>query len=164
MHSAYISVGSNLGDSLKNCKNGILALAESGQSTLKAQSSYYKTEPVDYKDQEWFINAVVLIGTTLDPYGLLNELNSIQLSAGRIKDAVRFGPRILDLDIIFYDDLIINSSDLIVPHPRMHKRRFVLKPICDINPELVHPILKKDMQSLLDSLTNSEQKVIRIND
>ncbi|MFC1811366.1 2-amino-4-hydroxy-6-hydroxymethyldihydropteridine diphosphokinase [Thermodesulfobacteriota bacterium] len=160
IHTAYIAVGSNIGERRLNCQNGIAALTVSGKTFLKAQSEFYLTEPVDYTDQEWFVNSVVRIDTILDPYQLLDELKSIELNAGRTVDAVKFGPRVLDLDILFYDEWVSNSLKLIVPHPRMHKRRFVLKPICDIDPTLVHPVLKKDMRSLLDSLDDSGQKII----
>ena len=103
---------------------------------------------------------MVRIDTILDHYQLLDELKSIELNAGRTVDAVKFGPRILDLDILFYDEWVLDSPKLIVPHPRMDKRRFVLKPICDIDPTLVHPVLKKDMRSLLDSLDDIGQKTI----
>ncbi|UCE52117.1 MAG: 2-amino-4-hydroxy-6-hydroxymethyldihydropteridine diphosphokinase [Desulfobacterales bacterium] len=158
-HIAYISAGSNLGNKLKNCCQGIQSLT--GQNTwLKAQSLIYKTEPVDYTDQDWFINLVVKIGTILDPMQLLHRVESIQRDAGRVHDSIRFGPRILDLDIIFYDDAIINSAQLIVPHPRMHKRRFVLQPLCDIDPTIIHPVLEKDVQSLLEDLDDNEQRII----
>ncbi|WP_276571902.1 2-amino-4-hydroxy-6-hydroxymethyldihydropteridine diphosphokinase [Desulfonema magnum] len=154
-------MGSNIGDKLLNCQNGIAALTTSGKSVLHAQSQFYKTEPVDYKDQDWFINAVVKIGTSSDPFQLLNELKSIEGEAGRTK-TIRFGPRILDLDILLYDDVVIdNISGLSVPHARMHQRRFVLRPMCDIAPELVHPVLKKDMQYLLNHLDDNEQKIIQ---
>ena len=161
IHTAYIAVGSNIGERRLNCQNGIGALTASGKTFLKAQSEFYLTEPVDYTDQDWFVNSVVRIDTILDPYQLLDELKSIELNAGRTVDAVKFGPRILDLDILFYDEWVANSLKLVVPHPRMHKRRFVLKPICDIDPTLVHPVLKKDMRSLLDSLDDSGQKIIQ---
>lgn len=160
-HTAYISAGSNIGNKLLNCKNGIAALTESGTSTLKDISGFYLTEPVDYLDQEWFINCVVKIETILDPYPLLDELRSIETQAGRTNGSVKFGPRILDLDIIFYDDRVENSSKLVIPHPRMHKRRFVLKPICDIDSKLVHPVLQKEMQYLLDNLDDSDQRILR---
>ncbi len=158
-HTAYISAGSNIGNKLENCEMGIVALTRSGVSFIRDQSLFYKTEPVDYKDQDWFVNVVVKIETALDPFGLLNELKTIQREAGRLNDDIRFGPRILDLDIIMYDDTVINSSELVIPHPRMHKRRFVLKPICDIAPNVVHPVLKKNMQYLLNNLDDGEQGV-----
>ena len=160
LHIAYISVGSNLGDKLENCQRGIKALTETGTSRVLARSRIYTTEPVDYEDQDWFINMVVKLETSHGPYELLDRIESIQRTAGRIKDSIRFGPRILDLDIIFYEDHIIDSERLVVPHPRMHKRRFVLKPICDIDPSIIHPVLKKKMQFLLDRLGDDKQKVI----
>ena len=160
MHLAYISVGSNMGNRLQNCREGITALTRSSESRIMAQSRIYTTEPVDYEDQDWFINMVVKLETTNDPFELLENIKSVQRAAGRKRDVIRFGPRVLDLDIIFFDDLVLDSNRLVVPHPRMHQRRFVLKPICDIDPTIVHPVLKKDMQSLLDGLGKDEQKVI----
>jgi 2-amino-4-hydroxy-6-hydroxymethyldihydropteridine diphosphokinase len=159
-HTAYIGAGSNIGDKLLNCKNGIAALTRANKTVLKDRSKFYKTEPVHYKDQDWFVNWVVKIETTLDPFDLLNELKSIERDTGRVYNPIRFGSRILDLDIILYDDLVKNSADLIIPHPRMHKRRFVLRPICNIDPKIVHPVLKKDMQYLLDILDENEQRII----
>ena len=148
-----------MGYRLQNCRQGITALTRSGDSRIMAQSRIYMTEPVDYEDQDWFINMVVKLETHYDPFELLDTIESVQRAAGRKQDVIRFGPRVLDLDIIFFDDLVLDSDRLVVPHPRMHQRRFVLKPICDIDPAIVHPILKKDMQSLLDSLGKDEQKV-----
>ena len=156
-HAVYISIGSNIGNKLKNCQNGIAALIKPGLSLLRKQSPFYSTEPVDYKNQDWFINAVIKIQSIFDPYQLLSEIQSIQQGVGRISDPVRYGPRVLDLDILLYDDLVINSSGLVIPHPRMHKRRFVLKPICDIDPKVVHPVLKKDMRHLLDNLGDGQK-------
>lgn len=163
-HTVYISVGSNVGRKLKNCRQGIIALTRGTDSVLTSRSPFYRTEPVDFTDQNWFVNAVFTIQTQLDPKALLTRLQEIQREAGREKSPVRFGPRILDLDILLFDDLIISSQDLIIPHPRMHKRRFVLLPICDIDPYLVHPILKKEMRDLLAYLDENEQTVTLIDD
>ena len=157
-HIAYISIGSNIGDTLSNCKNGIAALAESGNSVLLAQSPFYKTEPVDYEDQDWFVNAVAKIGTRLDPFRLLGELRAAEQKAGRVR-TVKFGPRILDLDILLYDDMTKETPELTLPHPRMHQRRFVLQPLCDMDPEVVHPVLRKDMQYLLNHLNEDGQRI-----
>jgi 2-amino-4-hydroxy-6-hydroxymethyldihydropteridine diphosphokinase len=159
LYIAYISAGSNMGDRLQNCLRGIEALTEAGNSRILAQSRIYTTEPVDYKHQDWFINLMVKFETVDDPFQLLDHIEEIQRAAGRMQDPIRFGPRILDLDIILYDDRIIESERLVVPHPRMHKRRFVLKPICDIDPKMIHPVLKQEMQILLKSLGEEEQKV-----
>jgi 2-amino-4-hydroxy-6-hydroxymethyldihydropteridine diphosphokinase len=123
------------------------------------QSLVYQTEPVDYKDQDWFVNYVVKIETTLDPISLLDTLKFIERDAGRTRDAVRFGPRLLDLDIIFYDAMVVDTLKLVIPHPRMHKRRFVLKPICDIDPDIIHPVFHRTMQSLLEDLAAKDQRI-----
>ena len=159
-HIAYICVGSNLGDKLENCRGGIATLIRSGNTRLVDQSLIYRTEPVDYLDQDWFVNCVIKIETDLAPLSLLDILKSIERAAGRIRDAVRFGPRILDLDILLFDDLVLNLPTLTVPHPRMHKRRFVLKPICDIDPEAFHPVFKKSVRQLLDLLGEDGQMVV----
>lgn len=161
-HTAYISVGSNIGDKLLNCKQGVEALAESGYVTVSAWSHFYKTSPVDYKDQDWFINAAVKIETDFKPSDLLKKMLLVQQEAGRGKDKVRFGPRVLDLDIILYDDLVINLPELTIPHPRMHNRLFVLKPLCDIDSSIIHPVFKKDIKHLLNNLDDSEQKIIKL--
>ena len=160
-HIAYVSIGSNIGQKLLNCQKGIAALKDSEVSFLMAQSQFYRTEPVDYEDQDWFVNAAVKIETHADPIDLLKELMAIEAAAGRKRNAVKFGPRIIDLDIIMYDDLVMCSRELELPHPRMHKRRFVLRPMCDIGPDVIHPVLKKDMQNLLDGLDENQQKVNR---
>ena len=162
MHTVFVSVGSNLGDKIENCQKGINGLLADGESVLVRSSSFYRTSPVDYKDQDWFVNLVIKIETSLDPFELLGKIQDIQKAIGRKAGTVRFGPRILDLDIIFFDDQVIQTDILEIPHPRMHKRRFVLKPICDIEPSMMHPVLGKDMQSLLSGLKDSEQRIMEI--
>ena len=161
-HAAFISVGSNLGNKFDNCRMGIEGLLLSGKSVVQKQSSYYRTSPVDYTDQDWFVNAVVKIDTSLDPYELLDEMIALQYKMNQGDKRMRFGPRILDLDLIFYDDRVIYSPKLEIPHPRMHKRRFVLQPMCDIDPSIVHPTLKKSMCDLLAGLEDKTQKVIKL--
>ena len=158
-HSAYISVGSNLDRKLENCRKGITALICYGKCRLIDQSFVYQTEPVDYKDQDWFVNCAVKIETTLDPFSLLDTLKSIERDAGRTRNAVRFGPRVLDLDIILYDAMVVDTLKLVIPHPRMHKRHFVLKPICDIDPDIMHPVFHRTMQSLLEGLDIKGQRI-----
>ena len=105
------------------------------------------------------MNYVVEIETTLNPLPLLELLKSIEGEAGRSNNKIRYGPRILDLDIIFFDDIVMDTPQLVIPHPRMHKRRFVLKPICDIDPGIIHPVLLKSVQSLLDGLGEEHQRI-----
>ena len=159
-HAVFISVGANLGDKLDNCLRGIAALTESAQSSIMGSSRFFRTSPVDYADQDWFVNAAVKIRTTMTPLALLDKLVSIQQQMGRKADAVRFGPRVLDLDILLYDDWIIRTPRLTIPHPRMHKRAFVLQPICDINPSIIHPVLGQTVADLLSHLDDEDQRVI----
>ncbi|UCD89828.1 MAG: 2-amino-4-hydroxy-6-hydroxymethyldihydropteridine diphosphokinase [Desulfobacterales bacterium] len=158
-YTVYIGAGSNIGNKLANCQNGIESLIKSGGTVLKDQSRFYKTEPVDYQAQDWFINCVAKIETAKNPFELLHTLKSIERDVGRVADPVKFGPRILDLDILLVDNLVVTSSKLVVPHPRMHKRRFVLQPICDIDAKIIHPVLMKNMQSLLEMLDEDEQRI-----
>ena len=158
-HTAIISMGSNMGDKLENCRRAVSKLNGLDHTAVSARSRFYKTAPVDFLDQDWFVNAVVKIDTQLLPRELLGALQNIQRNAGREYDPIRFGPRIIDLDIIFYDQAIIDTPELVIPHPRMHKRRFVLQPICDIDPAIVHPVFQKDIQSLLRQLTDEAQSV-----
>ncbi len=162
VHIAYIAVGSNLGDRVENCRRGAEALASVPGVRLTAQSPVYETEPVDFIDQDWFINYVIRIETRLSPLELLEQLQKVQRGAGRAADHTRFGPRVLDLDILLYDQLILEDPQLTLPHPRMHQRRFVLKPLCDIDSKLMHPVFGKDMQSLLALLDEAGQQVVEL--
>ena len=159
-HSAIISVGSNLGDKQANCQQGIDLLLASGNASLVKASRFYRTSPVDFLDQDWFVNAAVNVETPLEPIELLATLQTIQQQAGRTKGGIRFGPRVLDMDIIFYDQLVLKTPTLEIPHPRMHKRRFVLQPICDIDPDIVHPLLNMPVKSLLNQLDDDDQEVL----
>jgi 2-amino-4-hydroxy-6-hydroxymethyldihydropteridine diphosphokinase len=159
-HVAYLSVGSNIGNKRSNCERGIADLTDPGTATLIVRSPFYRTEPVDYRTQGWFVNAVVKIKTADSPLELLGRLKQIEKKNGRTDNVIRFGPRFLDLDIIMFDDLVIKSSRLTLPHPRMHHRRFVLQPMCDIDPSLVHPGLKKSMKQLLDEVPEDGQRII----
>jgi 2-amino-4-hydroxy-6-hydroxymethyldihydropteridine diphosphokinase len=161
-HTAYIAIGSNLGDRLANCRKGIQALDDHRRSWLQQCSRMYETEPVGYADQEWFINCVIEVRTILSPFALLDRTQTIQRSLGRVGDTIRFGPRILDLDILFYDNVILDSPPLIIPHPRMHERRFVLRPLCDLDASIVHPVLQQEVGYLLSQLPDDGPRVVEI--
>jgi len=161
-HAVYISVGSNLGDKLENCRRGIAALAATAEIWITGQSRFYKTEPVNFTAQEWFINCAVRLASPLGPFELLDRLLTIQREAGRPPNELRFGPRVLDLDLLMYDLMVLDDARLCLPHPRMHQRRFVLQPMCDINPSLVHPLLGKDVRSLLSELDEHGQQVVEL--
>jgi 2-amino-4-hydroxy-6-hydroxymethyldihydropteridine diphosphokinase len=162
-YRAYISIGSNIGDRLHHCRSGLEALCADGSVQLAALSPYYETAPVDFTDQAWFLNAAAKVHTELTPVGLLRKMQAVQEAAGR-KETVRFGPRILDLDIIFYEDLVLRTDELTIPHARMHKRHFVLQPICDIDPYVLHPVLGQAVKQLLELLTEKEQPIHRCYD
>lgn len=159
---AYIAIGSNMGSRLDNCRKAIACLSKSEKVIIENQSDFYLTEPMEYKAQSWFVNAVVKIRTDLDSFALLNALKTIEHHLGRVITNLRYGPRILDMDIIFYNDEIRHSAKLIVPHPRMYYREFVLRPLCDLSPDFIHPVLKKSIKQLLDEINPANQRCIKI--
>jgi 2-amino-4-hydroxy-6-hydroxymethyldihydropteridine diphosphokinase len=150
MHKAFIALGSNLGDKRKNIEIAIEKIKEKGINILKV-SSIIETEPYGYKDQDSFLNAVCLVETSLDPFSLLKVLLNIEEEMGR-KRIFKWGPRNIDLDIIFYDDLVIESEELIIPHPDAHNRTFVMGPISEIEPDFVHPVLKRKVIDIYNDL------------
>jgi 2-amino-4-hydroxy-6-hydroxymethyldihydropteridine diphosphokinase len=157
-HTAYIGIGSNIGDKADNCKKGIAAISRCEGCTVEVQSPLYETEPVYLECQDWFVNGVARVLTDLEPEALFARLKAIEHEMGRLPGGVKFGPRILDLDILFYDDCILRTRLLDIPHPRLHQRRFVLRPFCNIAPEFVHPVFGQTVQSLLSDLNDGDKK------
>jgi len=155
----YIAIGSNVGDKAENCRKGIAAIHETEGCAIEAESPLYETEPVYLESQDWFLNGVIRIRTDLEPEALFTRLKEIEHSMGRRPGGARFGPRILDLDILFYEDLVLNESMLQIPHPALQERRFVLEPLCDIAPELVHPVFGQTVKSLLSDLKDGGKEV-----
>jgi len=160
-HTTYVGVGSNVGKKAHNCLQGIKAIDRIEGCALEIQSPLYETEPLYLEDQGWFVNSVVKIRTDLGPEELFEKLKEIERAAGRPGDGVRFGPRVLDLDILFFDDRILRGGLVEIPHPRLHERRFVLRPLCDVAPELVHPVFGKSVRSLLRELQDGGKRVTR---
>ncbi len=150
MHTAYVAFGSNMGEKENYIKKALEKIEERGMKIIKV-SSIYETEPYGVLDQDSFLNGVVKIETNLTPEDLIGELLNIEKQLDRVRER-RWGPRTIDLDIIFYDDLIINEKDLVIPHKDMENREFVLKPLCDIDENFIHPVLKKSVRELYDGL------------
>jgi 2-amino-4-hydroxy-6-hydroxymethyldihydropteridine diphosphokinase len=151
---AFIGLGANLGDRLANLQAAVGALASHG--TVVAISSVYETEPVGFQDQSTFLNAALQLATPLAPEALLRELLAIERNLGRDRTlAPPQGPRTLDLDLLLYEDQVLATPELTLPHPSMHLRRFVLVPMAEIAPELRHPVLDCTMSQLLDALPDA---------
>lgn len=146
-HNAFIALGSNIGDKKANITNAIKLINSSDHTKIITQSASYETKPVGYTEQDDFINAVVQIKTTLNPKKLLHFLLEIEKELKRER-IIRWGPRTIDLDIILYDDIVTNDEEVIIPHPRMHERMFVLEPLCEIAPFIIHPLLNRRMFEL----------------
>lgn len=155
MHVAYIGFGSNIGDRLKHIQNALNALAKMEEITIQKISSIYKSDPVGYEAQADFLNGVVAIHTSRSPLSLLHSLKDIETAVGR-QHRIRWGPREIDLDLLIYGDLCLQTENLVVPHPEMHLRRFVLAPLAEIAPDVVHPVLKVSIQSLLERLEDDK--------
>ena len=147
MKKVYISLGSNVGDREQQIAAAIQDLGARGIHIVR-QSSIYSTEPVDVATQSWFLNCVLEVETELMPRQLLRALHEIENELGR-KHTVRRGPRVIDLDILFYGTSVIRTPELEVPHPRMTQRRFVLVPLAEIAPGLRHPVENKSVDELL---------------
>ena len=150
MAVVYLGIGSNLGDKKSNCLGALKKLAAKGISISK-RSALYETQPWGVKNQPDFVNIVVEAKTGLSPEELLVALKEIEKEMGR-KIGTRWGPRLIDLDVLFYDDRIVQSKDLVIPHPQLHRRDFVLLPLAEISPERVHPVLNKTIRELTNEL------------
>ncbi len=147
--SVYISAGANLGDRRRNLEQGLASLLEAGV-LIRKRSSYFETEPVGFHEQPWFLNMVIEAETALTALGLLRLCQGIEVALGRAR-TFPGAPRLLDLDILFYGNLIIEMECLVIPHPRAAERRFVLEPLAQIAPTYVHPLLRQTISSLLAS-------------
>ena len=158
--TVYLSLGSNLGDRKKNLRTAIAALAEA-RVRVTGVSSFYETEPVDLREQPWFLNCVVQAKTEIPPLDLLHALRGIEARMGS-KRLVSKGPRLIDLDILLYGSETIDTLELQVPHPRMLQRRFVLVPLAEIAPSLKHPQWERTATELAAKLQHSSE-VRRLN-
>lgn len=157
MSVAYICIGSNLGNRRENCLRAIEILQRRG-IIVKKQSSMYDTEPWGAENQPRFINMAIEIETVLKPRELLKTIKDIESEVGR-KGSFRWGPRVVDLDILLFDSIILKEEDLEIPHPLMHERDFVLRPLCEIAPDRVHPLLKVRISDLIKSLEDKGSRI-----
>ncbi len=149
----HIGIGSNLGDRQDNCLKALEMLKSQGL-IIKKISSFYETKPWGVKEQPIFINLAIEVETAFSPDELLCTLKNIENTMGR-KQTIRWGPRVIDLDILFYGDEIIDTEELQIPHRHLHERDFVLIPLNEISPDKVHPILKKTVKEIKEELRNA---------
>ena len=159
MKTAYIGVGSNLGDKLKNCLTAIALVDKITGCSLEKKSRFYRTEPVGVEDQDWYINAVISLRAEINARDLLKALMAVEADIGRIRKK-KWESRPIDLDILLFGQDVINEKNLTIPHPLMHLRRFVLVPMAELAHDLIHPVLNKTMAELLDGFSGEEQTVI----
>lgn len=150
-----------MGDKTGRIKTALQRLGRLPGSRLTAVSPFYKTQPVGQIDQDWFVNAAALIETALSPRELLKALLGIEREMGRVRTE-KWGPRLIDLDLLFFGQQIIDEPDLEAPHPRLDKRRFVLKPLSDVTPDWVHPVLGLTPGEMLARLAEDGQEVVRL--
>lgn len=158
---AYLGLGSNMGDRVGYVQQAIQLLKDRPGVRLLSASSFYETEPVGFPDQEWFVNVAVAIETQLSAQELLQICQSIENQLGRVRDPNnQWGPRTIDIDILFYGNQIIKEPELIVPHPRVHERAYALVPLLEINPRVVHPVLEKTVEQLHHLLETPEEVLL----
>ena len=150
-NKVYIAAGSNLGDKEETLKEAIYIIDKRKDCVVTKVSNFYTTDPVGYEDQDQFVNCVFEINTLQTPSELMDTLLEVEKDFKRER-IIRWGPRTLDLDIIFYNDIISYDEHILIPHPRAHERQFVMKPMCDINPYYVHPIYRKRVMDISSEL------------
>ena len=153
LNIVFIGVGANLGPVHENFTRALRSMEKCAR--VLAVSSLYESDPVGPQDQPKFTNAVIKVETELSPFELLDHLKTIEKEIGR-KKTKRWGPRVIDLDIIFYGDLVISTDSLVIPHPRAHERRFVLEPLLEIEPAAWHPVKNMAVRDICSRLGNSQ--------
>lgn len=158
-HRVYLSLGSNLGDRVANLQSCIRLLSKLGD--VAKVSSFYETEPMELREQPWFLNCVVELETHLSAREVLSGIQQIEAELGRSRE-INKGPRTIDIDILLFDSEAINDNDLQIPHPAMHKRRFVLAPLAEVSAQTKHPVLGRTAEDLLQRLDAADGKVRRL--
>lgn len=157
MALVYLSLGSNIGDRVAYIQQAVKLLQSENKITLVRSSTLYETEPWGNKNQAWFVNAVIEAKTQLSPQDLLNHCQQVECELGRVREGVpKWGERTIDIDILFYDNLIINTPELTIPHKHLHERAFTLVPLLELVPTLKHPVSGKTISELHDELEKPE--------
>lgn len=159
MATAYIGLGSNIGDRVGYIQQAHKLLSDAEGITIHDCSCLYETEPFGFKDQPWFVNAVIKIETSLEAHYLLYECQRIEKVLGRVRhpEAPQWGPRTVDLDILFFDNQIIATDNLQVPHPRLHQRAYALVPLLELAPDFIHPVIGKTIMEIHEELPEPEE-------
>lgn len=157
MRKVYVGLGSNLGNREKYLVSAINRIDSCREICVVNKSSFYETKPVGGSPQPDYVNCVIELDTEIEPQSLLEEFKGIELELGR-KPGIRWGPRVIDIDILLYGNKVINDSNLKIPHESMHKRIFVLEPLCEISPDFKHPVLRKTIFELLKELKISKKR------
>jgi len=157
--TAYIGVGSNLGDKINNCLEAVVRIDEISGCRVTAQSDFYRTQPVGVKGQDWYVNGVIVLSSDIPAQDLLKGLLAIEVDMGRERKR-KWDSRVIDLDILLFGAEVISEKGLQVPHPLMHLRRFVMVPMVSLAPDLVHPVLRKSMAELLVDSSEKDQSVV----
>lgn len=157
-HTAYIGIGSNLEDRMRNTCDAIRFLEDHPRLKVQCLSHFYETEPLTLngEKQNWYLNCVIKIRTSLNPVRLFRMMQDIENLLGRVREN-KWEPRIIDLDLLFFDDEIIRTKSLVIPHPELHRRRFVLEPLVEIAPKLIHPIKGVSIKALLKALKDNKK-------
>jgi 2-amino-4-hydroxy-6-hydroxymethyldihydropteridine diphosphokinase len=155
MHTVYLALGTNIGSRPANLRAALAILPP--QMNVKAKSPVYETPPWGYTEQGAFLNQVVEVESYLEPEPLLKHIKRLEVALGR-EPTFQNGPRLIDIDILFFDDIVMDGPGIVIPHPRLHERGFVLVPLNDIAPDLVHPVLKKKVRELLAACDVSDIK------
>ncbi len=159
MHQIFLALGSNIENRKQHIETSIALLREKVRRMTVAP--LYETKPRYFEDQQNFLNTVLRGSTGLKPRELLQFTQAVQKEVGRV-ERFRNGPREIDIDILFYDDVVYKDEELEIPHPRLQERDFVLQPFADLNPDLPHPVLKKTIRELLDALPDEQRSVINM--
>jgi 2-amino-4-hydroxy-6-hydroxymethyldihydropteridine diphosphokinase len=154
MGKVFLSLGTNLEDRKVFLEKSIAMIIKRIGSVL-SMSSIYQTEPWGFNTEKLFLNQVILVESTLAPKKILKEIHLIEKKIGRVKTSAGFESRIIDIDILFYDEWILNERDLIIPHPHIGDRKFVLLPMVEVSPQFIHPVLKKNMLYLASNCTDN---------